>query len=78
MDPAAVIRNRLLAAEPDLAASAVTPDARMSDLIPDSMTRLDMLTEVLEELGITASLRDFAGAGTVGELTDLVATRVAG
>lgn len=75
MDAFTVIRGRLLAADPDLAAEAVVADARLTDLIPDSMTRLDVITDVLEDMGIAGPLRDFAVAGTVGQLSWLVDRR---
>jgi acyl carrier protein len=77
VDPFITVRGRLLSAGLDLAPTAVVREARLADLVPDSMIRLDLITDVLEELGITGPLRDFAHAATVGELTDLLAGRIA-
>ncbi|MEV0186139.1 acyl carrier protein [Streptomyces sp. NPDC050625] len=61
-----------------LPASRLTPDMTVSDLALDSMTTVELVVDLQEDYDILLSREDFAAVRTLGDLAELVFSRVSG
>jgi polyketide biosynthesis acyl carrier protein len=64
----AVIKRNVLVVVPEVEAGEISMDRSLSDLGCNSIDRAEVVSMTLEELRITAPLRDVSRGGTIGQL----------
>lgn len=57
-------------------AATITPDLTMNDLALDSMTAVEMIVDLQEDYDVLLSREDLAGCATLGELAELIWSRL--
>jgi acyl carrier protein len=65
-----------VAAVTSLPASGLAPDTAIADLALDSMTTVELVVDLQEDYDIALSREDFAEVRTLGDLADLVFSRL--
>ena len=70
-----VVERNIRQVQPDLPDDAVSADVALSDLVTDSMDRLDVVVGTLDDLGLELSADRVAGARDLGSLVDALLGR---
>lgn len=58
---------------PEVDVSAVTPEASLRDLGANSIDRAEIITDTMEQVGVSLPMVNFADAKNVGEIADIIA-----
>lgn len=67
---------RKISAVISLPVSEITPETTIADLYLDSMTAIELVVDLQEDYDIVLSREDFAGAQNLGELAELIWSRL--
>ncbi|MQA94861.1 MAG: phosphopantetheine-binding protein [Streptosporangiales bacterium] len=67
----ALLRRTVVTVVPEIDATEVVPDARLADLGCNSIDRADIVTLVMEELGVQIPVGEFGGDHDVRSLVGL-------
>lgn len=68
----AVVKANVLAILPDLPPDAIAIDQSLKDLGANSLDRMDIVVNSMEELGVKVPLTHFAQARNIGGVVDLL------
>lgn len=58
---------------PEVDVSSVTPEASLRDLGANSIDRAEIITDTMEQVGVSLPMVNFADAKNVGEIADIIA-----
>ncbi len=67
-----MVKEKVLEILDDLPESAVTREKSLRDLGANSIDRVDVITESMEDLEISIPIKAFADLKNIGELVDLL------
>lgn len=67
-----VVKKNVLEILPDLSPELITIDGRLKDLGANSIDRMEIVTQTLEDLELVIPLVELGGVGNLRELVDLL------
>lgn len=67
-----VVKKTILEVLPDLDPQEITPQRSLAELGANSVDRMEVLTMAMESLGVSVPLLDFAKAGNIDGIADVL------
>ncbi len=68
----AVVRDTIVAVRPDVDPAQIREDRSMTELGCDSLDRMDVVAEAMDQIGMELATERFAGVTDIGDLIDVL------